>query len=75
MKMTGRVFSLALGGLAFFLGTGSSLRAHGETGTLPSEWWRTWDFDPATVTSLFAFGALYVAGLRSLRLATRREAC
>ena len=49
------------------------MRAHGESAAVEPGWWRAWDFDPATVMSLFVFGALYAAGLSSLRAATARR--
>jgi putative membrane protein len=72
MNAKRQILKLTSASLAFAAGTGSPLQAHGENPALPAEWWWAWDFDPATVVSLFVFGALYVAGLRSLRSATRR---
>jgi putative membrane protein len=67
---TGR-FWFALQCLAGAAATRATAHAHGESAPR-SEWWRAWDFDPATVVTLFVCGALYVAGLRSLRAATAR---
>ena len=69
---SGRFLRLMSALLTFAGGINAQLEAHGETAPLPSNWWRTWDLDPATVVSLFVFGALYAAGLGSLRAATRR---
>ena len=58
--------------VACIFATHQPLRAHGDA-PLPENWWRTWDFDPLTVVSLFVFGALYLAGMRCLRAATGRR--
>ena len=66
--------------LGFALGAVATLHAHVGTRPVRSDWWRTWDFDPAAAATLFFFGALYLAGLRNLRSVTgkprklRREA-
>jgi putative membrane protein len=46
--------------------------AHENTVAVPTDWWRAWDLDPSTVVVVFVFGALYAAGLHSLRAATSR---
>jgi cytochrome c oxidase assembly factor CtaG len=72
MNSNGRTPALGavLRWLAFAWATVASLGAHAPTRPVRSEWWRTWDFDPAAAATLFFLGALYFAGLRCLRQVT-----